>query len=92
MLFRSEVQEVITFEQWFISVFAMLAGIPLTKLFLIGMSDAVDNDIFALSPVLNEQALIVAFFFTVASILFAQKMAARKIKKLSLVEVLKSRE
>lgn len=87
-----EVLEVITFEQWFISIFGMLAGIPLTKAFLIALSQSMGNDMFSLNPELTPDTLLVAFLITVASIVFAQRMAARKLSKLSLVEVLKSRE
>lgn len=87
-----EVLAVITFEQWFISFFAMLAGIPLTKAFMAAMADSMGNDVFGFTPKVDPEALIIAFIITVASILIAQFMAARKVKSLSLVEVLKSRE
>lgn len=87
-----EVLNVITFEQWFISFFAMLAGIPMTQALMAAMAESVGNDIFAFSSEVNPDALIIAFIITVASILVAQLMAARKIRTLSLVEVLKSRE
>ncbi|KUO61937.1 MAG: hypothetical protein APF84_04705 [Gracilibacter sp. BRH_c7a] len=87
-----EVLEVVTFEQWFISIFGMLAGIPLTKLMMIGMAQSVASDMFSFNPEITVDTLIVAFLITVASMIVAQRMAARKLKKLSLVEVLKSRE
>ena len=87
-----EVLEVITFEQWFISIFAMLAGIPLTKLFMVGIGSAVASDMFSFNPKITFDTLLIAFLITVVSMIFAQRMAARKLKKLSLVEVLKSRE
>lgn len=87
-----EVLDVITFEQWFISFFAMLAGIPLTKALMAGMAESMGNDVFGFSPEVGPDALIIAFMITVGSILIAQLMASRKLKSLSLVEVLKSRE
>ncbi|MFA6809000.1 MAG: ABC transporter permease, partial [Eubacteriales bacterium] len=87
-----EVLEVITFEQWFISIFGMAAGIPLTKLLLIAISGSMGNDFFSFPAELNISALLMAFFITVLSIIFAQRMAAKKIIQLDLVEVLKSRE
>lgn len=87
-----EVLEVVTFEQWFISIFGMLAGIPLTKAMMIGMAQSVASDMFSFNPDITIDTLLVAFLITVASMIFAQRMAARKLKKLSLVEVLKSRE
>lgn len=87
-----EVLAVITFEQWFVSIFGMLAGIPLTKAFMVGLADSMGNDVFGFTPELNQEALLIAFLITVFSIIIAQRMAARKLAKLSLVEVLKSRE
>jgi len=87
-----EVLAVITFEQWFVSIFGMLAGIPLTKAFLVGMADSVGNDVFGFTPELNLEALLLALVISVLCIIIAQQMAARKLRNLSLVEVLKSRE
>lgn len=87
-----EVLEVITFEQWFVSIFAMAAGIPLTKAFLVGMAEAIGNDVFSFTPELHLESILIAFAFTFLSIFIAQRMAARKINNLDLVEVLKSRE
>lgn len=87
-----EVLDVITFEQWFISIFAMLAGIPLTKALMLGMADSMGNDVYGFSADVKPDALLIAFIITAASILIAQLMAARKLRSLSLVEVLKSRE
>jgi len=52
----------------------------------------VASDMFSFNPEITVDTLIVAFLITVASMIVAQRMAARKLKKLSLVEVLKSRE
>ncbi|NLP43099.1 MAG: ABC transporter permease [Peptococcaceae bacterium] len=87
-----EVLDVITFEQWFISFFAMLAGIPMTKALMVAMADSMGSDLFGFPAIVNKEALIIAFIITVISILIAQLMAARKLRTLSLVEVLKSRE
>lgn len=87
-----EVLEVITFEQWFVSIFGMLAGIPLTKAMMAGLADSMGNDVFSFTPEVTFDTIIVAFLITVASMLFAQFMASRRLNKLSLVEVLKSRE
>ena len=42
----AEVLQVLSFEQWFVSLFGMLAGVPMTMLFLQGMASAMDNDLF----------------------------------------------
>lgn len=88
----SEVLSVITFEQWFIGCFAMVAGIPLTKLMLVGMAGAINSDVYTMPTTISTYAMGAAFIITALSIWIAQLLASRKIKSLSLVEVLKSRE
>ncbi len=83
---------VITFEQWFIGVCAMAAGIPVAKLLLVGMAQALNNDVYTMPTTMSAPAVGAAFAISVASIWIAQRLAARKIRSLSLVEVLKSRE
>lgn len=88
----AEVLSVITFEQWFISIFAILAGIPMTKLFLVGMAESINNDLYTMPTVLSMYSILAAFMVTVLSIWIAQRMAARKIRALSIVDVLKTKE
>jgi putative ABC transport system permease protein len=88
----AEVLSVITFEQWFIGVCAMAAGIPVAKLLLVGMAQALNNDVYTMPTTMSAPAVGAAFAISVASIWIAQRLAARKIRSLSLVEVLKSRE
>lgn len=87
-----EVLSVITFEQWFIGILAMLSGIPVTKLLLIALSQSLNTDLFTMPTTMNTTSILAAFLITAACIRFAQLMAARKIKKLSIVEVLKTKE
>lgn len=87
-----EVLAVITGEQWFVAVLAMLAGIPVSQLLLMGLSQNLSNDIYTMPNTLTSSSFIIAFLVTSLSIWVAQQVAARKIRNLSLVEVLKSRE
>ncbi|HHY06396.1 MAG TPA: FtsX-like permease family protein [Clostridia bacterium] len=87
-----EVLAVITFEQWFISIFAMLAGIPLSKLFLISMNQSINNDLFTMPTNLNSTAILAGFLVTIACIRIAQWTAFRKIKQISLATALKASE
>lgn len=87
-----EVLSVITFEQWFIGFLAMLSGIPVTKFLLVALGESLKTDMYTMPTTLNITAIVAAFLFTIACIRFAQLMAARKIKRLSIVEVLKARE
>ena len=87
-----EVLSVITFEQWFISIFAMLAGIPLTKIFLISMNQLINSDFYSMPTNLNSTGILAGFFVTIACIRIAQLASARRIKRLSIVGALKANE
>jgi len=87
-----EVLSVITFEQWFISIFAMLAGIPLTKLFLVSMNHLINSDLYTMPTNLNSTGILAGFLVTITCIRIAQLAAARRIKNLSLVGALKASE
>lgn len=88
----AEVLSVITFEQWFIGLFAMLTGIPVTKLFMLGMAQSFNNDLYSMPTDIQPSSFVIALLFTTLSIWIAQRIAARKIRQLDLVEVLKARE
>ncbi|MGI5839714.1 MAG: FtsX-like permease family protein [bacterium] len=87
-----EVLSVITFEHWFIAFWAMLAGIPLTRLLFAGMGQAFNTDAYTLPTEIGNLTFIIAFIFTTAAIWLAQAAAARKIRTLELTEVLRARE
>jgi len=88
----AEVLSVITFEQWFIGIPAMAAGVPLSKLMLSGISQAVSTDVFTMPVIITFSSFILGSLVTIISVWIAQRAAARKISGLSLVEVLKSIE
>lgn len=87
-----EVLSVVTFEQWLIAVPAMLMGMPLARFLMAGLSSAMSTDMYTIPESITFTALLLAFLVTALSIWIAQRAAARKIKSLSLVEVLKARE
>jgi putative ABC transport system permease protein len=88
----NEVFSVITFEQWFISVFAIIAGLPLARALMSYLSAELSTDLYTLPSDLSQQALIMGAAITAGSIWIAQRFAFRKVRKLDLVEVLKTRE
>lgn len=87
-----EVFSVITFEQWLISAFAMVAGLPLAQLMQWGFALEMSTDLYTIPAEISSQSFFVALLITAFSIWLAQRFALRKIEKLSLIEVLKSRE
>jgi len=87
-----EVLQVLSFEQWFVSLFGMLAGVPMTILFLQGMASAMDSDLFTFPVKFELQPFIIGTVGTVISIWLTHRAIFRKIGQLSMVEVLKERE
>lgn len=87
-----EVLSVVTFEQWCVAVPSMLMGVPMSRLMMAGLSSSMSTDIYTMPERITFSSLFLAFIVTALSIWIAQRAAARKIRGLSLVEVLKSRE
>lgn len=87
-----EVLSVVTFEQWVLALPAMVMGIPVSKLMMAGIAETFSNDLYTMPQTLTTSALFLAFIATGASIWIAQRAVVRKIRNLSLVEVLKSAE
>lgn len=88
----AEVRQVLTFEQWFVSIFGMLCGVPLTLAFLHGMAGAMQSDLFSLPVRFELFPYVFGAIGTAFSIAVAQWAVAGKIRRLSLVEVLKERD
>ena len=88
-MFPSEVLSVITLEQWAIALPAMIVGIPLTKLLLVGIAHSINNDMYTMPTDIDPLSFITAFIITSASIIIAQKTAARRINNLNLTDVLR---
>lgn len=88
----NEVFSVITFEQWFVSIFGIIAGIPLAKFMQWALSDELSTDYYIIPSDISMTSLFVAVMLTIISVWIAQRFALKKVENLSLVEVLKSRE
>lgn len=88
----AEVLSVVTFEQWFLSVFGMLAGIPLIKIFLVGVASSLNNDVYSIPTSFGVSTIVIGCLITVASVWVAQRAAARRINRLVIADVLKAGE
>lgn len=88
----AEVLEVITFEQWFIGSIGMVAGIPLARGLITLMAQTMSTDMYTIPAEISAQSYFMGFVITSLSIWIAQRASAKKIRSLSLVEVLKSSE
>jgi putative ABC transport system permease protein len=87
-----EAMSVVTFEQWLIGILGVLAGIPLARLLMQVTSKTISSDLLTMSAQIDNIVFVSALLFTFISIWIAQRLAARKIRTLDLVEVLKDRE
>ncbi|WVU09594.1 hypothetical protein V2B37_00095 (plasmid) [Natranaerobius thermophilus JW/NM-WN-LF] len=63
-----EVFTVITFEQWFISIFAIITAVPLAQLMQWGMARNFSTDFYVLPGEMSTTALIAGVIITVFSI------------------------
>ena len=89
---QKEVLSVITFEQWTLSIGAMLAGIPLAKFMLVAIAQSMNNDVFSMPTTISTESYLGAFIITIAAIWLAQQASKRKISKLNLSDVLRASE
>jgi putative ABC transport system permease protein len=87
-----EVQEVISFEQHFLAVFGMLLGIPLTYMMFKGMADGMQTDLYTIPVIINPRMFIYALIGTAGSLALAYLNIRKRLRRLDMVEVLKSRE
>lgn len=87
-----EVLRVITSEQWMLTLFGIILGIPLSYALLAVMVQALSTDLYSIPAQLPLSALIGAAAGTVFSMWIAQTRAHRKIITLPFVEILAPKE
>ncbi len=87
-----EVFSVISFEQWFVSIFALAAGMPLAQLMQWGLAREMSTDLYSLPAEVSGESLFMGLLITSLAIWLAQRFVFSRIEKLSLIEVLKTRE
>lgn len=89
---EKEVFDIVSFEQWMLSFLGMILAIPLTKLMLVGIVNLVDTDMYSMPSKFDFRFYFIAVIISILSIIMGQLAAYRKIKKLNLVDALKSNE
>ena len=87
-----EVLEVISFEQWFIAIFGIIAGIPFTYMIKSSMEQSMSNEFYSIPLYTDPVSFIPAFIGTCLSIWIAQRSVLKKIKKINIVDALKQAE
>ncbi|MGE5703737.1 MAG: ABC transporter permease, partial [Clostridia bacterium] len=87
-----EVLSVITLEQWFIAVFAILCGLPVSLMLKYPLVKSMDTGLFNVPLGIPASSYTISLLFTVAAVLMAHRAIARRINSLSMIDVLKDRE
>ncbi len=87
-----EVFSVIAFEQWFLSFFGILLGLLPARYLVAGFAASYTTDMYTMPAHLPAEAIVVGISATLVSIWIAQRFALRRVRSLSLVEVLRERE
>ncbi len=87
-----EVFSVIAFEQWFLSFFGILLGLLPARYLVEGFATAYTTDMYTMPAHMPAEAIAVGIVATLISIWVAQRFALRRVRSLSLVEVLRERE
>lgn len=88
---RKEIFWMIVKENLVMTVFGILAGIPIGLAFVKGIEEAFSNDLYTLRADISPNTYLLAILFTVVFVILAQLFTLRKIYKLDFMEALKSR-
>ncbi|AGA70743.1 ABC-type transport system, involved in lipoprotein release, permease component [Desulfitobacterium dichloroeliminans LMG P-21439] len=91
-LTAKEALQVITSEQWLLTLFGVLLGIPLSFGLLEAMAQSMSTDLYSIPTEIPPSALLGAVMGTAISVWIAQTRTYNKIKKLPFVEVLATKE
>lgn len=89
---EKEVLEVLSTEQFFISVFSIIIGIPVVKLMMGVVVSSMNSDLYSIPSMIGYKSILAGIIGTWAALLLAKSALKLKIKKLDLVNVLKERE
>lgn len=87
-----EIQSIVTIEQWVLSSFAIITGIPLMKLMVMGMSVEMKNDVYTMPTNLSFMAVATSLLMTGISISIAQVIIKKKISRINLIDSLSIKE
>lgn len=88
---RKEIFWMIVKENLILTSMAILVGIPMGKIFISGIEEAMSNDLYTLHVPVNPKTYVLAALFTTLFVSAAQLFTLKKIYKLDFMEALKSR-
>ncbi|MDQ2086240.1 FtsX-like permease family protein [Herbivorax sp. ANBcel31] len=89
---NGEVMEVLSFEQIFLGIVGIVVGIPLTYFYNYLLVESFETDFYNFPMVVKPEVFLYALLGTVLATFFAYLSIRKRVKNLSMVEVLKERE
>ncbi|TYQ18004.1 UNVERIFIED_CONTAM: putative ABC transport system permease protein [Acetivibrio alkalicellulosi] len=89
---NGEVMEVLSFEQIFLGVVGIIIGIPLTYFYNYILSESFETDLYNFPMVVKPDVFLYALVGTLSAIFLAYLSIRKRVRNLSMVEVLKERE
>ncbi len=89
---EAEVHEVLLIEQFIISVFGMLLGLPLGKALLQVFAESSSTDYFAMPALVPIEAMFFSVVLTTIAIIIPQIIGRRQIGQIIVTEALNARE
>ncbi len=87
-----EVFSVIGFEQWFLAFFGIILGFPTATALMNAFAAEYSTDMYTMPSGVSLETFGIGLMATIVSISVAQRFALKKVRSLSLVEVLRERE
>ncbi len=88
---RKEIFWMIVKENLVMTIFGILAGIPIGLTFIRGVGEAFSNELYTLKADTSPSTYLLSILFTIIFVILAQLFTLRKIYKLDFMEALKSR-
>lgn len=87
-----EVHQVLIIEQFIISIFGMILGLPLGKLLLVIFAETSSTEHFIMPSIVPIEAMFFSVVLTTVSIIIPQILGRRKIGKIIVTQALNARE
>lgn len=87
-----EAFEVISVEQWLVSIVGMALGVPLATAVNNGLTKVIASDVYSMPPMISPPALLWALLLTGVAVELSNIAIRRKVRRLIPADVLKDRE
>ncbi|MPM99782.1 hypothetical protein SDC9_146976 [bioreactor metagenome] len=87
-----EAFEVISVEQWLVSIVGMVLGVPLATAVNNGLTKVIASDVYSMPPMISPPALLWALLLTGVAVELSNMAIRKKVRRLIPADVLKDRE